>query len=136
VPGESSPKRDHRDLAALLLAKAAGDEAALEALGRATAVPDEIFGFHAQQAVEKLLKGALAALDREYARTHDLGYLATLLEDVGHRLPDRLVALDELTIGRWNCVTSMRSSTSWIAWPCENSLPKSAWVETIVHPVR
>jgi HEPN domain-containing protein len=92
------PKRDHRDLAALLLRKASGDEAALGALGHESAVPDDIVGFHAQQAVEKLMKAALAALDRDFPRTHDLGLLQTLLEDAGEPLPDRLLALEELTV--------------------------------------
>jgi HEPN domain-containing protein len=92
------PRRDHHDLAALLLRKAAGDEAAVAVLSTDATVPDEVVGFHAQQAVEKLLKAVLAALDREFPRTHDLGMLQTLLEDAGHPLPDRLQAVEELTL--------------------------------------
>lgn len=92
------PKRDHRDLAALLLRKASGDEAALAALTRDRAVPDDVVGFHAQQAVEKLMKAALAALDRDFPRTHDLGILMTLLEEAGHSLPDRFIVAEELTV--------------------------------------
>ena len=92
------PKRDHHDLAALLLRKASGDEAALGALSDEAAVPDEVVGFHAQQAVEKLMKAVLAALDRDFPRTHDLGLLQTLLEESGRPLPDRLLAVEELTV--------------------------------------
>ena len=92
------PKRDHRDLAALLLRKASGDEAALAALSDEAAVPDEVVGFHAQQAVEKLMKAVLAALDEDFPRTHDLGLLQTLLEESGRPLPDRLLAVEELTV--------------------------------------
>jgi len=92
-------KRSQQDLAELLERKAAGDEAALGALSGEAAVPDEILGFHAQQAVEKLLKAALAALERDFPRTHDLGVLATLLEDAGHPLPGPLAdAAEELTV--------------------------------------
>lgn len=91
-------KRDHSDLAGLLLRKASGDEAALAALGAAAAVPDEVVGFHAQQAVEKLMKAVLAAIDHDFPRTHDLGVLHADLEDAGYRLPDQLLAAEELTV--------------------------------------
>ena len=39
--------------------KAAGDEEAMSALLAVSSVPDEVIGFHAQQAVEKLLKALL-----------------------------------------------------------------------------
>lgn len=92
------PKRDHRDLAALLLRKAAGDEAALRTLSRDESIPDEVVGFHAQQAVEKLLKAVLAALDRDFPRTHDLGALTALLEDVDRAPPEHFAAAEELTL--------------------------------------
>lgn len=92
------PRRDQHDLAALLVAKAAGDQAALGALAGARDVPDEVFGFHAQQAVEKLIKAALASLGRDFPRTHDLGVLTALLEDAGHSLPEALISAEELTI--------------------------------------
>ena len=44
---------------------------------------DEIFGFHAQQAVEKALKAWLCAYDVAYPPTHDLARLLTLLERAG-----------------------------------------------------
>lgn len=91
-------KRDHRDLAALLLRKAAGDEAALKALSREESIPDEVLGFHAQQAAERLLKAVLAALDRDFPRTHDLSVLAALLEDADHAPPARFAAAEELTL--------------------------------------
>ena len=40
---------------------------------------DEIFGFHAQQAVEKSFKAWLAFLGEVYPLTHDLGELLALL---------------------------------------------------------
>jgi len=44
---------------------------------------EEIFGFHAQQAIEKALKAWLAWLDVEYPRTHDLSLLLSLLRERG-----------------------------------------------------
>jgi HEPN domain-containing protein len=44
-------------------------------------VPDDIIGFHTQQAVEKLLKAALAGAGVAPPRIHDLGELIALLED-------------------------------------------------------
>ena len=40
--------------------------------------PDEEWGFQAQQALEKLLKAALALQDQQPERTHDLGRLLAL----------------------------------------------------------
>lgn len=55
------------------LAKAAErDISALHGMGNAAVFSDEIFGFHAQQAVEKLFKAWLALLGDSYPRIHDL----------------------------------------------------------------
>ena len=45
---------------------------------------ESVFGFHCQQAVEKLCKAWLSAEGAEYPRTHDLRTLMQLLE---HRRP-------------------------------------------------
>jgi hypothetical protein len=50
------PRRDLEDLARLLADKAAGDEGVLEKLSPECDIPDEVLGFPAQQAVEKLIK--------------------------------------------------------------------------------
>lgn len=67
-----------------LLARADDDLAAVRALERVDTVPDEIVGFHGQQAAEKLLKAVLAASDIEFPRTHSLRFLLDLLAD--HKL--------------------------------------------------
>ena len=46
-------------------------------------VPDESFGFHAQQATEKALKAWLALLGRKYPLTHDLDDLLAHLASAG-----------------------------------------------------
>ena len=76
--------------------KARGDEAAVGALLGEEDVPDEVVGFHAQQAVEKSLKAVLAAHDIDYAFSHDLSYLGDLLESNGLDLPGEVRAGEEL----------------------------------------
>ena len=58
---------------------------------------DSVFGFHAQQAVEKLLKAILVFNEIEYKRTHDLQTLFKQVFDLSIALPSDLKELDELT---------------------------------------
>lgn len=44
---------------------------------------DEVFGFHAQQAIEKSLKAWLATRSIDFPLTHDLSRLLGLLEEAG-----------------------------------------------------
>ena len=44
---------------------------------------DEVFGFHAQQAIEKALKAWLAARAIDFPLTHDISRLLGLLEQAG-----------------------------------------------------
>lgn len=69
--------------ALLLLSAAHRDLRALRGMFDAHVFVDEIFGFHAQQAVEKALKAWLAFFDVQYPRTHDLTLLLSLLEANG-----------------------------------------------------
>lgn len=87
--------RGRRGLAEVLLRKARGDEATVRAL-LGQEVPDEVVGFHAQQAVEKGLKAVLAASEIEYAFSHDLAYLADLLESKGIEVPNEVRTAEEL----------------------------------------
>jgi HEPN domain-containing protein len=83
---------------ALLFAKKAAEDAAL--LGEVLAsskVSNEIFGFHAQQAAEKLLKALLSESGVPFPRTHNLRLLMDLLADAGHPLPASFSDLDTLT---------------------------------------
>ena len=79
----SSPKHDLHDLAARFARKARSDEIALDKLADDPDVPDDLIGFHAQQALEKLLKAALADAGVVPPRIHDLGELVARLADVG-----------------------------------------------------
>ena len=55
--------------------------------------PDEIFGFHAQQAVEKAAKAWLDGRGVDYPKTHDLDLLFELLTESGGQIP---TACDDL----------------------------------------
>ena len=46
-------------------------------------LPDEIYGFHVQQAAEKLLKAWIALLGESYPLTHSIETLLKLLADRG-----------------------------------------------------
>jgi HEPN domain-containing protein len=85
------------DLPGDLLALAREDLAAAEALDRAERVSDAPVGFHAQQAVEKALKAAIASRGQDFPFNHDLGLLMQLCQDAGLELPAGLIDADRLT---------------------------------------
>ena len=62
----------HRKLAQRLLNKAEQDLAVLKKWRQDNDIVDEILGFHAQQAAEKMLKAVLASKKIEYPFTHRL----------------------------------------------------------------
>jgi len=68
-----------RELACILLEVAGRDVTALRGMDDTTVFADEIFGFHVQQATEKLLKAWLALLGERYPATHDLRRLLEIL---------------------------------------------------------
>ena len=63
-----------------LLEAADRDISALRGMRDTVVFADEIFGFHTQQAVEKLFKAWLALLGEIYPLTHDLDLLLDLLQ--------------------------------------------------------
>ena len=73
--------------AAQLLAAAERDRSAFRILSNDADAPDESVLFHAQQAVEKSIKAALAAQGVVYRRTHDLLELKSLAERNGLTIP-------------------------------------------------
>lgn len=85
-------KQDIDKEAELLLAKAAEDEHPAQL----PSMPDGPSGFHFQQAVEKLLKALLCQCLVKYKRSHDLDYLATLLQDCGEILSATPIQLSQL----------------------------------------
>jgi HEPN domain-containing protein len=87
----------HTDLAEELLSLAADDEIAVRALLPVDSVSDSIVAFHAQQAVEKSLKAALAANKVEFPFSHDVARLLALCESAGFDLDARLAGAERLT---------------------------------------
>ncbi|MGA7857100.1 MAG: HEPN domain-containing protein [Terracidiphilus sp.] len=76
----------------ILLLKAAEDEATIQI----EALPDGPFGFHAQQAVEKLMKALLSQLSIGLDYTHNVENLARQLSDAGETLPTKHAGLSEM----------------------------------------
>jgi len=85
------------ELVRLLLHKARQDEAVLAKLAADPELDDETLGFHAQQAVEKLLKAWLSHSGLDYPKLHTLETLIELLRANGQDLPEELSDLDYLT---------------------------------------
>ncbi len=83
--------------AELLLAKSKDDETLLEEIISNKKVRDEIIGFHAQQASEKLLKALLMAKNIPYRRTHDLRELIDLIRDNDIEFPESLMEIRTLS---------------------------------------
>jgi len=50
-------------------------------------MPDRVFGFHAQQAIEKLLKMLILGNRTMYEFTHDIERLQTKLVELGETIP-------------------------------------------------
>ena len=69
--------------ARMLLDAAKRDVDALQVMYRSGEVSDEVFGFHVQQAAEKLLKAWIALLGEVYPLTHNIKELLDLLAGRG-----------------------------------------------------
>jgi len=85
------------EMVSTLLRKARQDEAVVETLVGDRKFDDETVGFHAQQAVEKLLKAWLSHLGADYPKVHRLETLLDLLGEQGKVLPGDLVEVTRLT---------------------------------------
>jgi HEPN domain-containing protein len=85
------------ELAELLLRKAAGDEYVFEKRSEDPQAPDEIVFFHAQQAVEKMIKAVLALSAVRFQKTHDLAGLVDLARGSGIPFPKELEGVTDLT---------------------------------------
>lgn len=81
----------------VLLLKATQDVEVLDAALAGIKISDAVFGFHAQQAVEKLLKARLISLGADYPKVHNLLTMVELLAAAGDSLPDSLADLFRLT---------------------------------------
>jgi len=81
----------------LLLEKAEQDEYVLDKLLLDPDAPSEIFGFHAQQAAEKLLKAVLLAKGQTYPQIHSLARLIKLIKGQNIPFPMAFEELRSLT---------------------------------------
>ena len=61
-------------------------------------LPDRIFGFHAQQAVEKLLKMLILANRKRHKFTHDIELLQEAAEALGEVLPPTPFPIKQLSV--------------------------------------
>jgi len=60
-------------------------------------LPDRIFGFHSQQAVEKLIKMLILATRHRHKFTHDIELLQEAAEELGEVLPPVPFPIKQLT---------------------------------------
>ncbi len=79
-----------------MLAVAGKDLTALKAMRDQEDFSDEIFGFHAQQAVEKALKAWLSLAGARYPKIHDLEELLEMLK-AHEKVPPAFSELATLT---------------------------------------
>ena len=86
-----------RELGELMLRKAKEDQFTVEKLTPDPASPDAVIGFHAQQAVEKMLKGVLALHAVRYIPTHNLLKLLDLLNENRISFPEGFKEVGRLT---------------------------------------
>ncbi|MBI3533929.1 MAG: HEPN domain-containing protein [Deltaproteobacteria bacterium] len=80
-----------------LFKKASEDEIILTKHLNDKEVSDSIWGFHAQQAVEKILKAVLTFYEVEFPKTHDLTALAEYFQSSNIVLPFLIDELETLT---------------------------------------
>ena len=106
----------------VLLRKAKQDELAVEKLLDDRDIEDDLIGFHAQQAAEKMLKALLAARGVDYPKTHNLRVLVELLSAEGLQLPEKLAEIDRLTqfgtTFRYDSISIAdgRDRVIWLGW--------------------
>lgn len=74
---------NHLDQAEQLLLMASKDMKAMDLMLMPESIDDEVFGFHAQQAVEKSLKAWIASIGGSYGFIHDLRVLLLTLRGLG-----------------------------------------------------
>ncbi len=89
---------DSTDDATILLGLAADDEFAARSVLSIEGVTDAIFGFHAQQAVEKSLKAMLAFRGVDYPYSHDLDGLIQLCGKHEIEVPEDLSGVGRLSV--------------------------------------
>jgi len=88
--------KSDKDHALQMLEMAKKDHHALANMLDAESFSEEVFGFHAQQSIEKALKALIASRALAYPKSHDLSALVKLLEDHGEDF-SRFPSLEDYT---------------------------------------
>ena len=83
--------------ASMMLVMAERDLDTLQRMLRDSQFAEEVFGFHAQQAVEKALKAWIIMIGAEYPLTHDLQALIDVLNENMQTFPERFTELLSLS---------------------------------------
>ncbi len=81
----------------LFLSMAEKDLDAVDRMRRDEGFAEEVFGLHAQQAVEKALKAWLCLTESRVPRIHDLEQLMVLLVEQDQAIPESAQSLVELS---------------------------------------
>ena len=121
-----------RELAELLLRKAAQDAYVLEKLSADPDASEEVIGFHAQQAVEKAVKAVLAEAGIRFPHTHDLLELIDLAQSHGFSFPIEAQAMDRLTPYAVGLRYADQASSFDRQWAVETARRARAWAESII----
>jgi HEPN domain-containing protein len=125
-----------REHAELLLRKAAQDDFAVEKLSLDRASPDEVIGFHAQQAVEKRLKAALTLSSIHYGRTHTT-VLLDLLGENGIAFPpelDQVRRLNPFAVAfRYDELPPQQQPPFDRSWALDCIRQVRAWAESLLR---
>ena len=102
------------DHARQLLGMAEKDLHALANMQDAADFAEEVFGFHAQQVIEKSLKAWVSYLGLTYPKSHDLGYLVRLLERAGADL----TSIPDWRISRYSrsSIETKRTTIWMLSW--------------------
>lgn len=117
---------------ASLIAAAERDIVTLEHLGTNVHIADEIWGFHAQQATEKLLKAILIFRNVRYPFVHNLEFIAEVMEQNGVNIPSCAQSL----LGLTPYAAELRyTETSWSHEPL-NRLDTLAKIKSLRTSVR
>lgn len=89
--------KSNKDHALQMLEMAKRDHQALAHMLDAESFSEEIFGFHAQQSIEKSLKAWIAGRGLTYPKSHDVSALIKILKDRGEDL-SKFPNLEDYTI--------------------------------------
>ncbi len=120
----------------ILLHKASQDEFTIAKLSSDPDSPDEVIGFHAQQATEKILKAVLSFHGVRYRYTHDLVELIDQIRDAGIEFPSGLEDIRRLgpfaTVFRYDELAPELDEPFDRSWAMDCVRKTIAWAQTVI----